>query len=58
MGAVLLRPAYLGATSAFAILRLLPMCNRDKDVEILALRHQIDVLERQLGKREGALRRK
>jgi transposase InsO family protein len=30
-------------------LRLLPMSNRDKDVEILALRHQITVLERQLG---------
>jgi hypothetical protein len=49
MGAVLLRLAYLGVTSAFAILRLLPMCNRDKDIEILALRHQINVLERQLG---------
>jgi putative transposase len=32
------------------MLRLLPMSNRDKDVEILALRHQITVLERQLGK--------
>jgi hypothetical protein len=32
------------------VLRLLPMSNRDKDVEILALRHQITVLERQLGK--------
>jgi hypothetical protein len=43
---VLLRLAYLGVTSAFAVLRLLPMSNRDKDVEILALRHQITVLER------------
>ena len=33
----------------FAFLRLLPMSDRDKDVEILALRHQITVLERQLG---------
>jgi hypothetical protein len=30
------------------MLRLLPVSNRDKDVEILALRHQITVLERQL----------
>ena len=47
---VLLRLAYLGVTNAFALLRLLPMSDRDKDVEILALRHQIAVLERQLGK--------
>jgi hypothetical protein len=39
-------------TNAFAVLRLLPMNNRDKDVEILALRHQITVLERQLGKQK------
>jgi transposase len=47
---VLLRLAYLSVTNAFAMLRLLTMSNRDKDVEILALRHQITVLERQLGK--------
>ncbi|HEY6423985.1 MAG TPA: helix-turn-helix domain-containing protein [Pseudonocardiaceae bacterium] len=46
---MLLRLAYLGVTNVFAMLRLLPMSNRDKDVEILALRHQITVLERQLG---------
>jgi putative transposase len=46
---VLLRLAYLGVTNAFAILRLLPMNDRDKDAEILALRHQITVLQRQLG---------
>jgi len=39
---VLLRPAYLGTTNAFALLRLLPMSERDKDVEILALRHASD----------------
>lgn len=38
--------------NAFAMLRLLPMSNRDKDVEILALRHQIMVLQRQLGERK------
>jgi hypothetical protein len=31
-------------TNAFALLRLLPMSDRDKDVEILALRHQIMIL--------------
>ncbi|MET7334906.1 hypothetical protein [Nonomuraea sp. NPDC005650] len=46
---MLLRLAYLAVTNAFAALRLLPMADRDKDVEILALRHQITVLERQLG---------
>ena len=46
---MLLRLAYLGVSNAFALLRLLPMSDRDKDTEILALRHQIMVLERQLG---------
>ncbi len=46
---VLLRLAYLTVTNMFATLRLLPMSDRDKDVEILALRHQITALERQLG---------
>jgi hypothetical protein len=45
---VLLRLAYLTVTNTFAALRLLPMGDRDKDIEILALRHQISVLERQL----------
>ncbi|MFD9132530.1 integrase core domain-containing protein [Streptomyces bottropensis] len=45
---MLLRLAYLGVANAFAMLRLLPMSDREKDVEILALRHQIGVLERQL----------
>ncbi|MDT0549409.1 integrase core domain-containing protein [Streptomyces lonegramiae] len=47
---MLLRLAYLGVTNAFAMLRLLPVGDRGKAVEILALRHQIMVLERQLGK--------
>ncbi|WP_447007250.1 hypothetical protein ACRAKI_12605 [Saccharothrix isguenensis] len=46
---MLLRLAYLGVTNTFALLRLLPMSDRDKDTEILSLRHQITVLERQLG---------
>ncbi|MBO3747509.1 hypothetical protein J5X84_15635 [Streptosporangiaceae bacterium NEAU-GS5] len=41
--------AYLTVTDAFAALRLLSMSDRDKDVEILVLRHQITVLERQPG---------
>lgn len=48
---MLLRLAYLGMVNAFAMLRLLPMSDREKDAEILALRHQITVLERQLGER-------
>ncbi|MEV6055782.1 hypothetical protein [Streptomyces sp. NPDC052107] len=35
-------------TNAFALLRLLPMNDRVKDVEIVVLSHQIVVLERQL----------
>jgi transposase len=45
---VLFRLAYLGVTNALALLRLLPMSDRYKDAEILALRHQIAVLERHL----------
>jgi putative transposase len=48
---VLLRLGYLAISNAFAVLRLLPMGDRDEDAEILALRHQIAVLERQLGRR-------
>jgi putative transposase len=46
---VLLRLAYLGLTTTFALLRLLPMTDRDKDIEIVMLRHQIALLQRQLG---------
>src|SRR4051794_3783823 len=45
---MLLRLAYLGITNAFALLRLLPGSDSDKDAEILALRHQLAVLQRQL----------
>ncbi|MFD8726163.1 hypothetical protein ACFV2H_51735 [Streptomyces sp. NPDC059629] len=46
---MLLRLAFLTVTNALALLRLLSMSDRDKDTEILSLRHQITVLERQLG---------
>lgn len=46
---MLLRRAYLGASNAFALLRLLPMSDRDKDAQILASRHQLAVLQRQIG---------
>jgi hypothetical protein len=42
--------AYLAATNTLALLRLLPMSDRDKDIEILALRHQLLVLQRQARK--------
>jgi hypothetical protein len=45
---VLLRLAYQGVTNAFALLRLLPPGDRDKDIEILSLRHQLAMLQRQL----------
>ncbi|WP_255311206.1 hypothetical protein [Streptomyces viridosporus] len=45
---MLLRLAYPGMTNAFAMLRLLPASDREKDIEFLVPRHQIAVLERQL----------
>ncbi|WP_405587866.1 integrase core domain-containing protein [Streptomyces sp. NBC_01190] len=50
---MLMRLAYLTVANALAMLRLLPMSDRDKDAEILALRHQITVLERHLGHRRA-----
>ena len=50
---VLLRLGYLTVSNVFTALRLLPMGDRDRDAEILALRHQIAVLERQLGQRRA-----
>src|SRR5258706_11121123 len=47
---MLLRLAYLAVTNTFALLRLLPMSDRDKDIEILALRHRLLVLQRQVGR--------
>jgi hypothetical protein len=53
---VLARFAYLAVTHAFAALRLMPLTEREKDVEILALRHQLTVLQRQLGNERPQLR--
>jgi putative transposase len=47
---VLLRLPYLALTSVFTLIRLLPMSDVDKNVEILALRHQLAVLQRQIDK--------
>jgi hypothetical protein len=46
---VLLRLAYLSVTNVFALLQLLPASDRDMDMEILVLRQQVTVLQRQLG---------
>src|SRR5215469_5505974 len=45
---MLLRLAYLGITNAFTLLRLPPGGDRDKDIEVLSLRHQVAVLQRRL----------
>jgi hypothetical protein len=42
------RLVYLSVSNALALLRLLPMSERGQDAEILALRHQTAVLQRQL----------
>jgi putative transposase len=47
---VLLRLPYLALTSVFAFMRLLPMSDTNKDIEILALRHQLVALQRQIDK--------
>jgi hypothetical protein len=44
-----MRLAYLTVVNTFAVLGLLLASDRDKDTEILVLRHQVTVLERQLG---------
>jgi putative transposase len=45
---MLVRLAYLGVTNALTLLRLPPLSDRDQDAEILVLRHQIAILQRQL----------
>jgi transposase len=53
---VLVRFVYLAVVHVFAALRLLSMTHREKDVEILALRHQLTILQRQLGDHRPRLR--
>jgi putative transposase len=45
---VLLRLSYLAVSSMFTVIRLLPMSGTEKDIEILALRHQLAILQRQM----------
>lgn len=45
---MLLRLSYLALTNVLAFVRLLPTSDVDKNVEILALRHQLAVLQRQI----------
>jgi transposase len=47
---VLLRLAYLTVTNTLSFIRLLPRSDRDKEIEILVLRHQLTVLQRQVAK--------
>jgi putative transposase len=47
---VLLRLPYLALTSVFTLIRLTPMSDADKNVEILMLRHQLAILQRQTDK--------
>ena len=44
---MLLRLFYLALTGIVTFLRLLPMSSTDKNIEILTLRHQLAVLQRQ-----------
>ncbi len=45
---MLLRVSYLVLTGMVTLLRLLAMSNTDKNIEILSLRHQRAVLQRQI----------
>ncbi|MEU7894130.1 hypothetical protein AB0B45_14845 [Nonomuraea sp. NPDC049152] len=47
---MLLPLAYLMVTTTFSLLRLLLASDRAKDIEILVLRHQLTVLQRQVNK--------
>lgn len=46
----MLRLPYLALTSVVTLIRLLPISEVDKNVEILALRHQLAILQRQIDK--------
>jgi hypothetical protein len=45
---MLLRLPYLAVSSVFALIRLLPISDVDKGMEILTLRYQLAVLQRQI----------
>ncbi|HEX2806040.1 MAG TPA: hypothetical protein VHN80_07720 [Kineosporiaceae bacterium] len=45
---MLLRLSHLALSSVFTVMGLLPMSDTVKDVEILALRHQLAILQRQI----------
>ncbi len=47
---MLLRLPYLALSSVFTLIRLWPMSEKDKDAEILVLRHQLAILQRQVDK--------
>ena len=47
---MLLRLSYLALTGVIRFLRLLAMSNTDTNTEILALRHQLAVLQRRVDK--------
>ena len=46
---MLVRFVCLAVVHVFAVLRLLSMTDRERDVEIVALRHQSTILQRQFG---------
>jgi hypothetical protein len=43
---------YLALSSSVAVIRLVPVNGTEKDVEVLALRHQLAILQRQIDKAE------
>jgi len=45
---VLLRLSYLAVSSVFTVMRVLPVSGDERDIEILALRHQLAILQRQI----------
>jgi putative transposase len=47
---VLLRSVYLALTNTLSLIRLLPMSEREMEIEILVLRHQLAILQRQSAK--------
>jgi len=49
ISSALARFAYLAVTNMFAALRLLPISHREKDAEILTLRHQVRIVQEQPG---------